>query len=164
MSAYEDTINIHRKRKINPNAEIDEEKYEAAKQAALGYFEAAGYTVTDGKLTAAPEGAKLAYEMMIGGGGIGDHPSFGVATAAAEALASIGFTLTINDLSDTSIMWAATEGGTAELWCAAWTATFRIASARGEYLDRSWVSPCQYRPTRKQPPRTSQRCLVMVAK
>ena len=28
LSAYEDTINIHRKRKINPNAEIDEEKYE----------------------------------------------------------------------------------------------------------------------------------------
>ena len=101
----------------------EDEKYAAALNAALGYFEAAGYTVTDGKLTAAPEGAKLAYEMMIGGGGIGDHPSFGVATAAAEALASIGFTLTINDLSDTSIMWAATEGGTAELWCAAWTAT-----------------------------------------
>lgn len=101
----------------------EDEKYAAALNAALGYFEAAGYTVTDGKLTAAPEGAKLAYEMMIGGGGIGDHPSFGVATAAAEALASIGFTLTINDLSDTSIMWAAIEGNTAELWCAAWSAT-----------------------------------------
>ena len=100
----------------------EDEKYAAALNAALGYFEAAGYTVTDGKLTAAPEGAKLAYEMMIGGGGIGDHPSFGVATAAAEALASIGFTLTINDLSDTSIMWAAIEGNTAELWCAAWSA------------------------------------------
>ena len=35
-----------------------EEKYEAAAQAALGFFEAAGYTVEDGKLTAAPEGAK----------------------------------------------------------------------------------------------------------
>ena len=31
-----------------------EQKYEAAKQAALGYFEAAGYTVEDGKLTSAP--------------------------------------------------------------------------------------------------------------
>lgn len=101
----------------------EDEKYAAALNAALGYFEAAGYTVTDGKLTAAPEGAKLAYELMIWGGGIGDHPSFGVATAASEALASIGFTLTINDLTDGSVMWAATEGGTAELWCAAWSAT-----------------------------------------
>ena len=101
----------------------EDEKYAAALNAALGYFEAAGYTVTDGKLTAAPKGAKLAYELMIWGGGIGDHPSFGVATAASEALASIGFTLTINDLTDGSVMWAATEGGTAELWCAAWSAT-----------------------------------------
>lgn len=32
----------------------DEEKYDAALQAALGFFEAAGYTVEDGKLAAAP--------------------------------------------------------------------------------------------------------------
>ena len=43
-----------------------EEKYEAAAQAALGFFEAAGYTVEDGKLTAAPEGAKLGYQVNIG--------------------------------------------------------------------------------------------------
>ncbi len=48
-----------------------EQKYEAAKQAALGYFEAAGYTVEDGKLTAAPEGAKMSYEVIIPGGGQG---------------------------------------------------------------------------------------------
>ena len=100
-----------------------EEKYEAAAQAALGFFEAAGYTVEDGKLTAAPAGAKLSYEVMIGGGGKGDHPSFGILTAASEALKSIGFDLTINDLADGTIMWDALNSETAEMWCAAWQAT-----------------------------------------
>ena len=101
----------------------EDEKYAAALDAALGYFEAAGYTVEDGKLTAAPDGAKLSYEVMIGGGGSGDHPSFGILTAASEALKTIGFELTINDLSDTSVLWDALSAQTAELWCAAWQAT-----------------------------------------
>lgn len=101
----------------------EDDKYAAALEAALGYFEAAGYTVADGKITAAPEGAKMGYELMIGGGGSGDHPSFGIVTAASEALATIGFDLAINDLSDTSILWKSTEAGTVALWCAAWSAT-----------------------------------------
>ena len=101
----------------------DDERYKAALDAALGYFEAAGYTVADGKLTAAPNGAKLTYEILIGGAGQGDHPSFGILTQASEALKTIGFELKINDLSDSSILWSSTEGGTAELWCAAWQAT-----------------------------------------
>ncbi len=98
----------------------EDEKYDAALQAALGFFEKAGYTVSDGKLTAAPEGAKLSYEAMIPADGKGDHPSFGILTAAKEDLAKIGFDLIINDLSDSSVLWTATEGGTAEIWCAAW--------------------------------------------
>ena len=101
----------------------DDEKYAAALDAALGFFEAAGYTVTDGKLTAAPAGATLSYEVMIGGGGKGDHPSFGILTAASEALKTIGFDLTINDLADGTIMWDALNSETAEMWCAAWQAT-----------------------------------------
>lgn len=101
----------------------EDEKYAAALNAALGYLSAAGYTVENGKVTAAPAGAKLSYEILIGGGGSGDHPSFGILTAASEAFASIGFDLKINDLSDSSILWSSTEGGTAELWCAAWQTT-----------------------------------------
>lgn len=108
---------------IYTDSMTEEEKYAAALDAALGYFAAAGYTVEDGKVTAAPEGAKMEYELMIGAGGTGDHPSIGVVTSASEALASVGFTLSINDLSDTSVLWSACEANTAELWCAAWSAT-----------------------------------------
>lgn len=101
----------------------EDEKYAAALDAALGYFEAAGYTVTDGKLTAAPEGGRLECTATIPAGGSGDHPSFGILTAASEALKSIGFDMVINDLSDTSQLWDGINSGTIDMWCAAWSAT-----------------------------------------
>lgn len=100
-----------------------EERYEAAKQAALGFFEAAGYTVTDGKLTAAPEGAKLEYEVNIGAMGNGDHPAFMMLTNAADAFAEIGMTLTVTDISNAADLYATYQSGVAEMWCAAWGAT-----------------------------------------
>lgn len=101
----------------------EDEKYAAALDAALGYFEAAGYTVTDGKLTAAPAGGRLECTATIPAGGNGDHPSFGILTAASEALKTIGFDMAINDLSDTSQLWDGINGGTIDMWCAAWSAT-----------------------------------------
>lgn len=100
-----------------------EQKYEAAKQAALGYFEAAGYTVEDGKLTAAPEGAALEYELWIPGDGVGDHPSFMICTLASDALKSIGMNLIINDLTNSSDLWTALDAQTVAMWAAAWGAT-----------------------------------------
>ena len=100
-----------------------EQKYEAAKQAALGFFEAAGYTVEDGKLTAAPEGAALEYELWIPGDGVGDHPSFMVCTLASDALKSIGMNLIINDLTNSSELWTALDAQTVAMWAAAWNAT-----------------------------------------
>ena len=100
-----------------------EQKYEAAKQAALGFFEAAGYTVEDGKLTAAPEGAALEYELWIPGDGVGDHPSFMVCTLASDALKSIGMNLIINDLTNSSDLWTALDAQTVAMWAAAWNAT-----------------------------------------
>lgn len=101
----------------------DEEKYEAAKQAALGYLEAAGYTVADGKVTAAPEGAALEYELLIPGDGAGDHPSFMICTLAKEAFAEIGINLIVTDLTQSTDLWTALEAGTCAIWCAAWGAT-----------------------------------------
>ncbi len=100
-----------------------DDKYAAALQAALGYFEAAGYTVADGNLTAAPAGAKLEYEIMIPADGEGNHPAFALLTDTAAALNTIGFTLTVNDLSDSTVLWDRLDAGTQELWVAAWGAT-----------------------------------------
>ena len=101
----------------------DEDKYAAAKKAALGFLEKAGYTVQNGKITAAPAGAKMEYEVMIGGGGNGDHPSFMILTEAQKALAEIGMKLDINDLSNSADMWNKLNARQAEMWCAAWQAT-----------------------------------------
>ena len=100
-----------------------DERYAAALQAALGYFEAAGYTVTDGKLTAAPAGAELEYELQIPADGSGDHPSFMMVSEAKKALETIGMNLIITDLSDSSGLWTGIDAHQVDMWCAAWSAT-----------------------------------------
>ena len=102
----------------------DEQKYEAALQGAISFFKAAGYTFDEatGKFTAAPEGASLTYEIMIPGQGQQDHPTYGVAVAASEALATIGITLQVNDVG-TAVWNNALESNTAQMWVAAWQST-----------------------------------------
>ena len=100
-----------------------DEKYAAAKEAALGYFEAAGYTVSDGKVTAAPEGASMEYEVLIPADGSGNHPCFMILTLAHDALAELGINLIVTDLTQSTDLWTALEAGTCEMWSAAWGAT-----------------------------------------
>ena len=100
-----------------------DEKYAAALSASLAYFEAAGYTVKNGKLKAAPDGAALEYTVIIPADGSGDHPSFAVLTDAKAAFETIGLNLIINDPADSNELWNALDAGTQELWCAAWGAT-----------------------------------------
>ncbi len=100
-----------------------EQKYEAAAKAALGFFEAAGYTVENGKITAAPAGAKMSYEIQIPADGSGDHPTFMVLTEAKKALESIGMELQVTDLSQSSTLWTGIENDAVDMWCAAWNAT-----------------------------------------
>ncbi len=122
-----------------------EEKYAAAQKAALGFFEAAGYTVADGKVTAAPEGAKMAYEVMVGGGGIGDHPVFMALTQASASLKEIGFDLIVTDMSNFSEMTNAVNAGTAEMFGMAWNATpdpdmYQIYHSEGGSNEKSyWI-------------------------
>lgn len=103
----------------------EEQKYDAALAAAVGYLKAAGFTYDEaaGKFTAAPDGASLVYEVMIPADGIGDHPAYGVLTNAKEALAKIGITLEITDLTSSSDLWTALESGNCQMWAAAWGAT-----------------------------------------
>ncbi len=102
-----------------------EERYDAALKAAVGFLKAAGFTFDEatGLFTAAPEGAKLAYEVIIPGDGQGDHPSFAVLTATKALLEKIGITLNINDPADSNLLWEALDSGKQEMWTAAWGAT-----------------------------------------
>ena len=100
-----------------------QERYEAALKGALEYFAAAGYTVEDGVLSAAPEGAKLSYEVLVGAGGNGDHPTFMALTQAAAALEKIGFRLIVTDLSNFSELSNAVNSGSAEMFAMAWNAS-----------------------------------------
>lgn len=102
-----------------------EERYAAALQGTIDWLKLAGYTFDEaqGKFTAAPEGAKLSYEIIIPAGGSGDHPVFAVLTYAKEALASIGITLTVNDPADSNELWNRLDAGEGELWAAAWQAS-----------------------------------------
>jgi len=95
----------------------------AALKAALGYFEAAGYTVADGKVTAAPEGAKMEYEVWIPADGSGDHPSFMMLNLASDALKTIGINLVVKDLANSADLWTGISADQVPMWCAAWGAT-----------------------------------------
>ena len=75
------------------------------------------------KLTAAPEGAALEYELLIPGDGSGDHPAFMMVTEASEALATIGMNLIVTDLTNSSELWTGLEANQVDMWCAAWGAT-----------------------------------------
>lgn len=95
----------------------DEQKYEAAKAAAITWFKAAGFTYDEaaGKFTDVTE----TYEVLIPGQGEQDHPVYGVVVAASEVLAELGITLQVNDVG-TSTWNNALEGNTAMMWAAAW--------------------------------------------
>lgn len=120
-----------------------EERYEAAKQAALGFFSAAGYTVTDGMVTDAPAGASMDYEVLVSGGGTGDHPTFMALTLASAALKQIGFNLIVTDISNFSELTNAVNAGTAELFAMAWQASedpdmYQIYHSQGSSNEKSY--------------------------
>ncbi|MBQ9994526.1 MAG: ABC transporter substrate-binding protein [Clostridia bacterium] len=110
---------------IYTDSMTDQERFDAALQAAIGYLKAAGYTFDEeaGVFTAAPKGAEMVYEFIIPADGVGDHPVFGVVTAASADLAKIGIDLQVTDLSNSSILWDALEAGTVDMWAAAWGST-----------------------------------------
>ena len=91
--------------------------------AALTWFEKAGYTVADGKLTAAPAGAKLEYEVWIPADGTGDHPAFMTLQEASKALEKIGFNLIVKDLANSSDLWDGLDAVGVDMWAAAWGST-----------------------------------------
>ncbi|MEG1710867.1 MAG: ABC transporter substrate-binding protein, partial [Clostridia bacterium] len=109
----------------------------ALKKACLEYFQAAGiefkdlgngnYEVIscggDKGLEAKLMGDKPGYEIIVPGDGTGDHPSYTVAKLASDLLKEIGITLTINDPTNSNVLWNKLDASTQEMWAAAWGAT-----------------------------------------
>ncbi|MBQ6550657.1 MAG: ABC transporter substrate-binding protein [Lachnospiraceae bacterium] len=98
----------------------DEEKYEAAKAAAITWFQAAGFTYDEeqGKFVDVED----TWEVMIPGQGEQDHPAYGIVVAASEVLAELGITLQVNDVV-TSVWNNQLEANSAMMWAAAWQAS-----------------------------------------
>lgn len=120
-----------------------QERYASAEDAALDFFEAAGYTVEDDRVVSAPEGAGMHYEVLVSAGGTGDHPTFMALTMAAEALKRIGFELIVTDVSNFSELTNAVNAGTAELFAMAWGATpdpdlYQVYHSQGGSNEKSY--------------------------
>jgi peptide/nickel transport system substrate-binding protein len=103
----------------------DPAKFEAARVAAIDFLKAAGYTFDEATqtFTAAPEGAKMEYEVIVPGGGNGDHPNFMLLTDASNVLKGLGINLIVMDPADANYLWDKMDTGEAEMWNAAWAAT-----------------------------------------
>ena len=120
-----------------------QKRYAAAKAAALDYLEAAGYTVSGGKVVSAPQGAAMEYEVLIGAGGTGDHPTFMSLSMAAEALKELGIKLIITDIANFSQLSNAVNSGSAELFAMAWSASndpdlYQIYHSQGSSNEKSY--------------------------
>lgn len=115
-----------------------DEKYVAAKEAALSYFEAAGYSVEDGIVKAAPKGASMSYKVWVTGNGLGEHPSYMILNRTKAVLAEIGINLIIEDVFDEQEMWTALQDGTCAMWLASWDSSadpdiYEIYHSEGAY-------------------------------
>ena len=102
-----------------PDASL-KEKRESVKRAALAFLEKAGYTVSDGIVTQASEGARLSYTALFCGEGTGSHPCAKLLASASALLEEIGVGLEIRDLHTDAELWQAISEGEAEIFCAAW--------------------------------------------
>ena len=98
----------------------EEERLEAAGEAALGYFAAAGYTVENGMLTAPPEGASLTYEARVWLSQT--DPILLTLQTASEQLAKLGMDLiVINTFDDPDQPYP--KHGASDLWVDGWDGT-----------------------------------------
>lgn len=91
--------------------------HEAAVAKALECLSLAGYTVADGRITAAPIGAPLSFEIGFVGSGVGDHSAALLLKEAKADLERIGITLTLLDYEDDKSLIKDIRSGKLELWC-----------------------------------------------
>ncbi len=98
----------------------ENERFAAVKKACLGFFEAAGYSVDEHLVLAAPEGGTTEFQAIIAADGTGNHPCYYALEAGSRLLGEIGITLKITDTADASQMWTVIDSGTQQIWAAVW--------------------------------------------
>ncbi len=103
----------------------DKEKRDALKAACLGFLEKAGYTVEDGKVTAAPEGGRLVFNAEYSAGGTESHPAKYAFEQAAKLLGEIGITLNVTDMPDAGLYYDDITSGNAALGALSYSGTLR---------------------------------------
>lgn len=119
----------------------DEERQDAALQAALGFFEAAGYTVENGVLIQAPEGATLEYEALLWL--TEEDPMYLTVRSVQKVLADIGMDLKITNtmtqmLEDETGTYVVPEKGEGAIFDGLWDVS-QLANARNGYNDwKEW--------------------------
>ena len=112
-----------------------EQKYEAALQAALGFFEKAGYTVENGKLTAAPEGAALEYTFMYDVNGTGEEIDKLFIEKVTPVLENIGMKLNIDIAPTYTEQEAQLKNGQVQMWFAGWSGGYASGLYGSYYSD-----------------------------
>ncbi|MDR2532455.1 MAG: ABC transporter substrate-binding protein [Oscillospiraceae bacterium] len=122
-SGYKEAFSIHANGANIFTTDLTEaRRLEAAKTAALGFFEAAGceLNASGSVITSFPDDIRNSYEVYIVGFGTGRHPSYLLLTMAAATLRTVGINIEIKDVSSQGEMYSAVINGEADMWCGAW--------------------------------------------
>lgn len=109
-----------------------EQRCAAAAQAALQYFEAAGYDISGGMCVAPPAGAALEYEIQVDASEEGS-PLVLLLLRARDALSSLGINLIITNTFEGED-WSFPDIGTCDMWVDEWM------EAEGSAEDGMWAS------------------------
>lgn len=92
----------------------NDKKREKAKEAAVEFLQAAGYTLEEGRITLAPSGGLTEFTVWIQGGE--QNPLYAILETAAEDLQELGITLQLAPVADEETMRQQLTG-TQQIWC-----------------------------------------------
>lgn len=93
-----------------------EERRDIVMGAVLNYLRAAGYTVKNGKVTKAPAGASLSYDLWFSGGGKLESPVYLTMAYTRNAWEELGLTLTLYDRVTPGEVEEAIRNERAKIW------------------------------------------------
>lgn len=94
-----------------------ENREELMKGAVLGHLEAAGYSVEAGKVTAAPAGARLSYEVAFPGSLEKLTPAYLMLSKSKEFFSDIGIRIVLKDASNESEVEDLVNKEIVSIWC-----------------------------------------------